>query len=123
MTAIHIYKIIHLTGIAMTLMALGGLMVYTISGGSKADLNWRKPVAITHGVGLFLALLGGFGMLARMGIHWPWPGYIMVKFGVWIVFGGLMGLIYKKPGANKALWAVTLLLFVLAAYMALFKPF
>lgn len=121
--AILVYKIIHLTGIAMTLMALGGVMVYTIAGGAKADLNWRKGVAITHGLGMFLALLGGFGMLARMGIHWPWPGYIMVKFGIWLVFGGLLTLIYKKPDTNKALWLVTLLLFAAAAYMANFKPF
>lgn len=121
--ALLVYKIIHLTGIAMTLMALGGVMVYTIAGGAKADLNWRKGVAISHGLGMFLVLLGGFGMLARMGIHWPWPGYIFVKFGVWLLFGGLLAVIYKKPGANKGLWVLTLLLFVLAAYMALFKPF
>ncbi len=121
--ALLIYKIIHLTGIAMTLMALGGAMVYTIAGGRKADLRWRKPVAITHGVGLFLALLGGFGMLARMGIHWPWPGYIFVKVVVWVLFGGLLTLIYKKPDAGKGLWAATIALFALAAYMAIFKPF
>ncbi len=119
--AILVYKIIHLTGIALTLMALGGAMVYSISGGAKADLNWRKGVAISHGVGLFLVLLGGFGMLARMGIHWPWPGYIMVKFGLWIVFGGLLTLAYKK--ASSALWIVTIVLFAAAAYLALLKPF
>lgn len=118
-----IYKIIHLTGIAMVLMALGGAMVYTIAGGTKAALSWRKGVAITHGVGLLLALVGGFGMLARMGIHWPWPGYIFVKVGVWLVLGGLLTVVYKKPEAGKGLWAATIALFAVAAYMAIFKPF
>lgn len=121
--AVLVYKIIHLTGIAMTLMALAGAMAYASTGGAKADFGWRKTLAITHGVGLFLALLGGFGQLARMGIHWPWPGWVMVKFAVWLVFGGLLALIYKKQKAGGALWVATIALFVLAAYMGRFKPF
>lgn len=121
--ALLVYKIIHLTGIAMVLMALGGAMVYTIAGGAKAELSWRKGVAMTHGLGLLLALVGGFGMLARMGIHWPWPGYVIVKMVIWLTLGGLLTLVYKKPAASKGLWALTIALFALAAYMAFYKPF
>ena len=121
--AILVYKIIHLTGIAMTLMALGGLMVHAIAGGQKADLSWRKPVMATHGIGMFLVLLGGFGMLARLGIHWPWPGWVFVKFGVWLLLGAFTVPIYKSPSRAKGLWLALVVLFVLAAYMALYKPF
>lgn len=121
--AILIYKIIHLTGIVMTMMALGGLMVHAINGGAKSDLSWRKGVMATHGLGMFLVLLGGFGMLARLGIHWPWPGWIMVKFGLWIVLGAFSVPVYKAPSKAKALWLGLVVLFVLAAYMAFYKPF
>jgi hypothetical protein len=39
----------------------------------QAPLNlvpgaWRLPAALTHGLGLVLALVGGFGLLAKLGI-------------------------------------------------------
>lgn len=117
------YKIIHLTGIAMTLLSLGGLMVYAITGGTKAAMVWRKPVMITHGVGLLVALVGAFGLLARLGIHWPWPGWVFVKLGVWFILGGMTSLVGRKPGLDRGLWALVIALFALAAYMANYKPF
>lgn len=118
-----VYKVIHLIGIFMIVMALGGMLVHAMNGQSKQDNAFRKGAAMTHGIGMFLALLGGFGMLARLSIHWPWPGWVWVKFIIWIVLGGLVGAIYRKLDAGKMLWAATLLLSGVAAYMALFKPF
>lgn len=117
------YKIMHLTGIAMTLLSLGGLMVHAITGGSKAAMAWRRPVMITHGLGLLLALVGAFGLLARLGIHWPWPGWVIVKLGIWLVLGGVVAVVFRKPEVNRALWVLVIALFVLAAYLANFKPF
>lgn len=116
----QVYKIIHLTGIAMTLMSLGALSLYAITGGTKAALEWRKPVMITHGVGLLLALVGGFGLLARIGHAWPWGGWVFVKLAIWLFLGGATALAYKKP---RALWGLTIALFAVAAFMANYKPF
>lgn len=77
-------------------MALGGVTLHVLNGGTKEFAN-RKMIAITHGIGLFLILLGGFGMLARLGIIWPWPGWIVAKFIIWLAYGGLLTLVYKKP--------------------------
>jgi len=118
-----VYKVIHLTGIFMIILSLGGVLVHVINGRSKDDNSFRKGASITHGIGMFLALLGGFGMLARLSIHWPWPGWVWVKFLIWIALGGLVGLIYRKPNAGKMIWVATLVLSFVAAYMALFKPF
>ena len=74
-----VYKFIHFLGIIMIFVSLGGVMVHVFNGGAKADNIWRKPAGITHGIGLFLVLLGGFGMMARLGIQWPWPGWLFVK--------------------------------------------
>ena len=122
MIPIPVYKNIHFIGIFMVLMALGGLLLHAINGGAK-DHAWRKPIAITHGVGLFLILLGGFGMLARLGIFWSWPGWVAGKVAIWVILGGLVAVIFRKPTLAKPLWWLTLALAALAAYLGVYKPF
>ena len=118
----QVYKLIHLIGVFMVYLAFGGLLLNALVGGDKQSPG-RKASAITHGVGLFLVLLGGFGLLARLGIHWPWPGWIIVKVLIWLAFGGLIAVIARKPGMSKAIWWLTLVLGIIAAYMAVYKPF
>jgi hypothetical protein len=122
MISIAVYKNIHFIGIFMVLVALGGLLLHAINGGTK-NHAWRKPVAITHGVGIFLVLLGGFGMLARMGILWSWPGWVTGKVVIWVILGGLIAVIFRKPTLAKPLWWMTIALAALAAYLAGNKPF
>ncbi len=117
----ELYKILHLIGLAATVAGLAGVAAHTLNGGEKGQ-GFRKGAVITHGVGLGLLLLGGFGMLARLGIHWPWPNWVIAKLGVWIVFGGLIAL-GKKAGPAKILWFVQLGLVGLAAWLAIAKPF
>jgi hypothetical protein len=96
--------------------------LHHILGGTR-DHAWRKPVAITHGIGLFLVLLGGFGMLARLGIHWPWPGWVLVKVVIWIILGALGAVAARKTTLAQPLWWMTIVLGGLAAYVAGNKPF
>ena len=108
-----VYKLIH---------SLGGVMVHVFNGGAKADNLWRKPAGITHGIGLFLVLLGGFGMMARLGIQWPWPGWLLVKLAIWLVLGGVTGLVYRLGVSGKIMWVLVMLLGAIAAFMAIMKP-
>jgi hypothetical protein len=119
----EIYKIIHLTGIIMTVIALGGLSMHAILGGEKRQNPFRKPAMITHGVGLLFVLVGGFGMLARLGIHWPWPTWVIVKFAIWLTFGAAAAMVYRKPVLNHAVWWGSIVLVAMAATMAIMKPF
>lgn len=123
MISYPVYKLIHLAGILALFMALGGVLLWSINGRTRDDNRWRKTLAIVHGVALFVILLGGFGALARLGIMWPWPGWIVVKFTIWLILGGLVAVIYRKPAWGVALWWLTLLLGITAAYVALLKPF
>lgn len=116
------YKLIHLLGIMMLFLAMGGVFVHSFNGGLKSENRWRKAIAIAHGVGLFLILLGGFGMLARLNIAWPWPGWVYVKLVIWLAFGGMTVLVQKMGRAGWT-WYVMLLLGFVAAYLALYKPF
>ncbi len=121
--SILLYKVIHLLGIFMVMMSLGGLLVFVANGGSKEENSWRKKVALTHGFGMFFALLGGFGMLAKLGIHWPWPGWIIAKFIIWIILGAMLAVCYRRPDAGRVHWLFVMLLGAIAAYLALYKPF
>jgi NADH:ubiquinone oxidoreductase subunit 6 (subunit J) len=118
-----IYKVIHLLGIMMLFLSFGAMLNHAINGGTKETNRWGKAAAMTHGIGLLLALIGGFGLLAKLHLFWPMPGWAMLKILIWFILGGIISMIYKKPSSGKALWIVTLVLGLLAAYLANAKPF
>ncbi len=117
-----VYKLLHLIGIIMTFVSLGGVMLYVNNGGTKEENILRKPVAITHGIGVLLILLGGFGMLARLGLS-VLSGWVIIKLVIWIVLGGITVLIYRAGESGKNLWYIVILLGAFAAYLAINKPF
>jgi hypothetical protein len=122
MIPLLVYKNLHLLGVLMIFVALGGLILQQIQATTRVQV-WRKPVAVTHGIGMVLALVGGFGMLARLGIFWPWPGWVLGKIIIWLVLGVLVALIGRAPALAKWLWWITIALGAIAAYLALNKPF
>ncbi|MBL7672402.1 MAG: hypothetical protein JNM39_18130 [Bdellovibrionaceae bacterium] len=118
-----VYKIVHLVGVLMVFLALGGVATNAINGGLKNHL-WRKPIAITHGVGLVLSLVGGFGLLARLGIvQGGLSGWVWAKLGIWIIFAILIGVVSRKPGWARSIWPLIIVLGAMAAYLAGSKPF
>jgi hypothetical protein len=123
MVPLLIYKNLHLIGVFMILVALGGVIVQQIHAITAPERVWRRSVAITHGIGMILALVGGFGMLARLEIFWPWPGWVIGKIIIWLVFGILVALIGRMPALAKPLWWIIIALGAIAAYLALNKPF
>ncbi len=113
----------HLTGVLMVFLSLGGITMHVINGGTRAHA-WRKSAAITHGLGLVLSLVGGFGLLARIGVmHGSMPGWATAKIGIWIVFAAMSGIVVRKTNLAKPLWILTILLGGTAAYLAGSKPF
>ncbi len=119
---LELYKVLHITGAFLLIMSFSAASFYFLSQSDAAAFK-KKFISINHGVGLFLLLLGGFGMLARLGIHWPWPGFIFVKFAIWLIFGFYITLIKKKPEISMLSWFLGLLLAVIAVIMAVYKPF
>ncbi len=113
-----VYNIIHLTGLVMVFFALGGLTLHGISGGDR-EFAGRKLAMITHGTGMLIALVGGFGMHAKIGS--PWEGWLFAKIAIWLGVGGLATLALRKP--SKALWWGCLALFAVAGWLSHFKPF
>lgn len=116
------YKVIHLAGVFILLISLGGLIVNRAVSGNGEN-SWKKHLTILNGISLVLILIAGFGLLARLGVSWPWPGWIYAKVAIWLAFGAGTVLVKKFAGAGKALLWAFLILAMCAAYMAVGKPF
>lgn len=116
------YKVVHLLGIFMIVVTLGGMTLHMANGGTR-DFALRKRIGMVHGIGMFLALLGGFGLLARLGLVSGMPGWAIAKLVVWILLGGLPALIYRKPALAKLFMPTVVVLAALACGIAIYKPF
>ena len=121
--SLQVYKIIHFAGVFMVMVSLGAVIAYAAAGGEKKNFAYRKTVGMNHGLGLFLALLGGFGMLARLEIHWPWPGWVIGKLLIWLLLGAMIAIAYRGKLSGKVQWWGIILLGVAAAYLGGMKPF
>lgn len=117
----ELYRLIHFAGIFLTFLALGGLTLRAITGGGDAPLA-RKIALASHGFGLLLVLLGGFGMLARLGPHVGMGPWVWLKLVLWLVFGVAVVVPKRLPKASVALWALLPVLGLLAAWAAQAKP-
>lgn len=120
-----LYKLVHILGIALALPALGGLAVHAWNGGAKQDNRARRVLISMHGAGALLVLVGGFGMLARLGVvHGAmFPGWLLGKLGVWAVLSMLVLVPYRWPRYARAVVLSLPLLALSAAWMAVYKPF
>ena len=118
------YKVVHILGIALLATGLGALALHAVNGGLKRDNRARGLVATLHGIGLLLVLIGGFGMLARLGFRHGgmFPGWLLVKLTVWAALGAAVVLPYRKPGLGRLMLVVVPALVGIAAYMAVYKP-
>ena len=74
-------------------------------------------------VGLLVALVAGFGLMARYPILWPWPGWLMVKMVLWLVFGASIVLLKRLPQMRTRIWWGAWGLFLVAAYLGVHRPF
>lgn len=124
MISYEVYKVVHLLGMFMLFTVLGGIALHAVNGGTRQSNTGRRLVAIMHGLALFVILLGGFGMLARLGlVTGMLPGWVLAKLAIWIVLPVLGMMAYRKPAAAKALLVAMPVLGGLAAWIALYKPF
>jgi hypothetical protein len=114
------YKVLHLLGVFMVVASLGAAIIYR-GAESQSQAHWRKTLSIGHGVGLVIALVAGFGLVAKLGVGFP--GWVVVKVVIWLVLGGLIAFAKRKPALAKTWWWLTILLATLAGGLAVYKPF
>ena len=112
------YKILHVVGIVMVFMALGGLALRRADGGEEKTAGHRL-VAIGHGIGLVIVLVSGFGMLAKLELGFD--SWVIGKLIIWLVLGGLLAMIRRMPQFGSLFYWLLPLLVGLAAWLAIFK--
>ncbi|RMH63697.1 MAG: hypothetical protein D6677_06480 [Calditrichaeota bacterium] len=115
----HFYKVIHLAGVFLLFMSLGGLIIreQLAPGNNKLE----RFILVHHGVALLLILVAGFGQLggdmARLASVW-----LVVKMVVWLLMATMILFIKKITSARIVLWYLIVFLGATAAYMAIYKP-
>lgn len=114
-----VYYSIHIFGVILVFLSYGMLIARGMLESDNKPL--RKFGGIASGIGLFLILLGGFGLLARV-YNNTWPTFVIIKLVVWVLLGGMIALINRKPKMGKVWYALTLLLGLIAIYSGYFKP-
>ena len=86
-----------------------------------APLETRKRVLMISGIASLLALVGGFGLQAKLG--YGFPGWIIVKLVCWLGISALAGVGYRRRGAIGTLALVAIVLLIVAVVMVYLKPF
>lgn len=115
----RIYYLIHILG-ALTVFLSYGLLIGR-SWLNADDAGLRKFGGMLAGIGLFLILLGGFGLLAKIHAN-TWYPWVILKLVIWVLLGGLIALINRKPDLSKIWYGATLALGLVAIWAAYFKP-
>lgn len=114
------YVFIHLIGILVLFMALGGTLVHVLNGGTKQSNAWAKPLAAMHGAGLLVILIFGLLGLVSLGVKpSDFNMYVWIKLLIWLFLGAALVLPYKVQGSAKFLMFVVPLLGAVAAYIGL----
>lgn len=117
MLSYEAYKLLHLFGIFLLLGSLTALAAATYAG---AEQKVRRLVLAAHGLGLFLILFAGFGLLAKIG-GWT-GGWVLGKLVIWFLLGAAPFVIRKARGAAGWIFWLLPVIASVAAWLALFKP-
>ncbi len=116
------YKSLHIFGLFLATTSLGGIAIHAANGGTKATSRTRMLTASVFGLGMFIALAGGFGQAARLGMTNTaiFPGWLWAKIALWIIVAALSILPYRIPALAKPVYLLVPVLTGLAAYLAIF---
>ena len=110
----NFYQVLHIVGISMVFLGYGALIARSMA--APENVSVRKLGSITSGIGLLLILVAGFGLVAKLGHNYT-ETWILVKFTIWLLLGGLIVLINRKPQLAMLLWCMLIALSATAASM------
>ena len=110
----NFYQVLHIVGISMVFLGYGALLARSMA--APENVSVRKLGSITSGIGLLLILVAGFGLVAKLGYNYT-ENWILVKLVIWLLLGGLIVLINRKPQLAMLLWCLLIALSAIAAIM------
>ena len=111
-----ILTLVHLIGVFLLFMGIGGMIVRSILG-DKDNKQLKILCSVSHGLGLVIILIAGFGILGVAKLAFgPW---VIVKLIIWLIFGAVIIVINRKPELGKIIWFLLLILAATAGYLGL----
>lgn len=116
------YKVLHLAGLLVLFFGLSSALTLKMAGVAFTG-PVKKLAFITHGVGLLVMLVAGFGMLAKMGVMATLPGWVWGKLGIWLLLGAGVTLAKRKGQIGWPLMILFVGLGTTAAWLSITKPF
>lgn len=116
------YKVLHILGLTLTFFGFGGILLASYA---RVELVKRARLMgmITHGVGLLIVFVSGFGLAARLGMVTGLPNWVKAKIVIWLLLGAAIALAKRKGYIG---WPVAILIWGLGAtaiFLAVNKPF
>lgn len=109
------YKLLHLVCLVLVVSCLG------ISYFCKPPLKWARLLGMTAS---FLLMVAGMGLLVKAYGGQPWPLWVQVKLGIWLVLAVAGPMMAKRLTKNRGYaYSFLMCLFVGAIYLAVFRPF
>lgn len=112
------YKVVHLFFI-LAFFVFVGVNYAALSRGAESS----KKMGMFQGVSLLVMVVAGFGLLARIGISWPWPGWLWAKMAIWLVLGASSAIVKRRVLSANAYLGIMLALAGVAVVLAINKPF
>ncbi|MFP6906169.1 MAG: hypothetical protein VCG02_13205 [Verrucomicrobiota bacterium] len=108
----YIYQILHLSGLVLVFLSLGGAVVRSMSKSDEPAI--RKLVGLSHGIGMLLVFIAGFALIAKTGVGFQI--WVFIKIGIWILLAVLFAMINRKPDLARTLWYIVLFAAVIAIF-------
>lgn len=118
--SLEFYKLLHIIGIVLLTTGLVGVLTLRWSGQTLFG-KVKTFSFVTHGLGLVLILVSGFGLLARLGLFSAIPVWAYIKILVWGLMALAISLLKRKGHLGWPLYLAILFLFIVAAYNGIFK--
>ncbi len=115
------YRLLHLSGVIILFLSMGGLLIPTFMGPSENEKGGRKLAAACHGIAMAIIFIAGFGLIAKL--KYGFQGWVIAKIFIWIIAGAMVMVVKRKPQLGKTVWFVMIILGVAAAFLGGYKPF
>ncbi len=110
------YRLLHVVGVLMLFLGLGGVLAGTRDGGKTPPLYLAL-----HGLGLLVMLIAGIGFAHKSGLGFP--SWMIAKIGCWVLLAALPTLVKKGLLIRTAAIVLVIAIGGAAVWLAQSKPF
>lgn len=111
----QVYYLVHVLAVIL-------LTAFTFKAFAAPQPEKKGKIMMVTGICSLLALVGGFGLLAKLGYEFT-AGWVIIKLVAWLGIAGLSGMAFKQPSKAGTYSLIATVLVAAAVYAVYFKPF